>query len=204
MYRLLDHPAVYRLSQNVLAPGGERIYTDHLNRLLKRLPGAAHLLDVGSGPESWLSRVGLNPIGLDVTHAYMAAYRRRGGVAVRASADQLPIAHACMDGVWTMFLLHHLPDDCARNVIKEMIRVCKDDGRVVVIDAVLPVSWWKRPIAHTIRRLDRGRHMRTQSQLVSLLPDSERWAIQRDELCRRIVGLEMLTCICTPTDIRDT
>lgn len=198
MYRLLDHPAIYRLSQNMLAPGGRRMYLNHLRQVLDGLPEVERLLDVGCGPISWLSRVGLNPVGLDVTHAYMKTYRENGGVAVRASADMLPVASASFDGVWTMFLLHHLPDDRARRVIEEMVRVCSSGGRVVVIDAVLPVSIWTRPLAYIIRRLDRGRFMRTEKQIASLLPDPSSWTIRRDELCRRTVGLEMLTCVYTP------
>lgn len=198
MYRLLDHPAIYKLSQITLAPGGERMYLNHLKKVLQQLPPAERLLDVGCGPTSWLSRVGLNPVGLDVTHAYLKTYCENGGVALLASADQIPTASDSFDGVWTMFLLHHLPDDRARGVIREMIRVCAKGGRVVVIDAVLPRSAWSRPLAYAIRRLDRGRFMRTEKQIAALLPDPARWTIQRDELCKRIVGSEMLTCIYTP------
>lgn len=199
MYRLLDHPAVYRLSQTLLAPGGERMFLSYLKQVLGGLPEAGRLLDVGCGPSSWLSRaVGLNPIGLDVTESYMNTYRENGGVAVRAPADHLPIASDSFDAVWTMFLLHHLPEDCARRVIREMVRVCARGGRVVVIDAVMPRSMWTRPLAYAIRRLDRGRFMRTEKQLRLLLPNPSGWTIQRNELCRRIVGSEMLTCIYTP------
>jgi ubiquinone/menaquinone biosynthesis C-methylase UbiE len=198
IYRLLDHPSVYRLSQSMLAPGGERMFINHIGQLLKSQPQARRLLDVGSGPSSWLSRVGLDPIGLDVTDSYMKTYRENGGVAVRASADRLPLAADSIDAVWTMFLLHHLPDDRARRVIQEMVRVCAGGGCVVVIDAVMPRSAWTRPFAYAIRRLDRGRHMRTEQQITSLLPDSSGWTVQRNELCRRIVGSEMLTCIYRP------
>jgi len=199
MYRLLDHPAIYKLSQNILAPGGERMFMDHVRRLLDGHPKADRLLDVGCGPSSWLSRVGLDPIGLDVTGSYMKTYREGGAVALQASADRLPLASNSLDAVWTMFLLHHLPDDRARLVIQEMVRVCASGGCVVVIDAVMPDSIVTRPLAYAIRRLDRGRYMRTEQQLTSLLPDPSGWTVGRNELCRRIVGSEMLTCVYRPT-----
>ena len=97
-----------------------------------------------------------------------------------SSADALPFADGSFQTVWNIGLLHHLPDDVLRRAVHEMLRVCKPGGRVVVIDAVLPRSAWLRPLAWLTRRLDRGRHMRTQSQLESLLGECGSWRFQRE------------------------
>ena len=44
-----------------------------------------------------------------------------------------------------------------RQALDEMRRVCRGNGHVIVVDAVLPVRAWQRPLAYAIRRADRGR-----------------------------------------------
>lgn len=194
LYRLLEHPLAYRLSQLIFAPGATRLLVRRLDRLARQLPISGRLLDVGCGPASWLWQVGGHPLGLDLSFPYSLAFKNAGGIALTGSATALPLADSSFAGVWSIGLLHHLPEDAARQAIEEMLRVCKEGGYVAVLDAVLPVSPWQRPVAHLVRTLDRGRFMRSQTELVSLLPERAGWEINR--FTYTLNGLEILCCVC--------
>ncbi|MFI5365084.1 MAG: class I SAM-dependent methyltransferase [Candidatus Binatia bacterium] len=189
---LLENPWVYRLQTAVLAPGAEAAILRKIEQVLRVLPPAQRLLDVGCGPRSWLFRIGLRPLGADVSLSYLGEYVRAGGSAVAASADVLPIAGGSFDAVWSLGLLHHLPDSVAAAAVREMLRVCRPGGSVVVFDAVLPQSSWRRPLAYAIRRCDRGRFMRPESALRALLPQLVDWHCERFTYAR--TGLEGLLC----------
>lgn len=193
LYRWLDRPWVYRLSQSVLAPRAKTRLTRAIREILQRLPAGRDYLDVGCGPSSSLRGVGLSPVGLDILASYGASYRREGGRAVTGSSADLPFRDGVFDGVWTFGLLHHLPDDTARRTVRDMLRVCRAGGAVVLFDAVLPEPAWRRPLSWAIRRLDRGRHMRRQAALEALLAERERWTCER--LCYSPAGHEGLFCI---------
>lgn len=54
IFRVLDLPRIYRLSQVVLAPGAQRAITRKLGEYTTLFPAAHRILDVGCGPSSWL------------------------------------------------------------------------------------------------------------------------------------------------------
>ena len=190
LYRLLDRPWVYRLQRAVLAPGNTRAFHAKFRDLLTRLPTAEHVLDVGCGPASWLFDLGLHPVGVDVSLSYMQEYRGRGERAVVGSADALPFAAGSWDGVWSIGVLHHLPDAVAAAAVAEMLRVCRPGGYVVVLDAVMPRRAWGQPLAYAIRRLDRGRFVRSEDALRALFPAGVAW--QFDRFTFAWTGLEAL------------
>jgi len=65
-------------------------------------------------------------------------------------------------------------------------RVCRS------FDAVLPIRWWLRPLATAIRRGDRGKFIRSQTTIESLLPKRSLWSIERK--LYSWTGLEMIVC----------
>lgn len=192
-YRLLENPTIYSLSQGLLGPGADRLLTKQLHKSIQTLGLSGSVLDVGCGPASWLWKVGGHPLGLDLSFPYSVAFKNSGGIALTGSATALPLADSSFAGVWSIGLLHHLPEDAARQAIEEMLRVCMEGGYVAVLDAVLPVSPWQRPVAHLIRKLDRGRFMRSQAELVSLLPERAGWEISR--FTYTLNGLEILCSV---------
>ena len=192
IFRVLDLPRIYRLSQALLAPGAEKGITKKIAECMATLPAAHRILDVGCGPSSWLWRAGLHPVGLDLSPKYTAAFGQNQEPAVNGSACELPMRDDCLDAVWSIGLLHHLPDEMARRAVSEMLRVCRPGGYVAVFDAVLPQPAWKRPIAYALRKADRGRYMRRQDHLISLLPADRSWTFERFEYAS--TGLELLGC----------
>jgi SAM-dependent methyltransferase len=192
IYDVLRIPAVYRLSQMILGAGCEQAIRSRIRSILDQLPPGQRVLDVGCGPVSYLWQVGLDPVGLDLEPAYTKAFAKGGREVVTASADNIPFEDGSFDSVWTLGLLHHLPDPVARMAVGEILRVCRPGGYIVVFDAVLPEPAWRRPFAHALRRLDRGRHMRTQAQLESILPPAEILVLER--CTYTYTGLEGLFC----------
>jgi SAM-dependent methyltransferase len=195
LHGILENPAIYRMAQWIFAPGAEMVLTRHLRRLLNELPPQADLLDVGCGPESWLFRFGLMPTGLDISERYVAEWQKRGARATVGSADALPFPDRSFGGIWSIGLLHHLPDDTVRRMMQECMRVCRHEGGyVTILDAVLPRKKWWRPMAYGIRRMDRGRFMRTEKELRALLSPEYNWHTHR--LTYALTGLELLVCVC--------
>ncbi len=191
-HRLLEHPLLYQLSQFLFAPGAERLLTKRLRETSRTWQLSGAILDVGCGPVSWLWKINAKPVGLDISFSYSKAYHKTGETAVTGSATKLPFADNSFDGVWSIGVLHHLPEPEARLMILEMHRVCKPGGYVAIFDAVLPRSPWRRPMAYLVRKLDRGKFMRTQAELEALLTQRSSWSINR--FTYAVNGLEMLLC----------
>ena len=201
LYGLLDRPAIYRLAQLVFAPGAEKLLVRRLDRLARQLSISGRILDVGCGPASWLRKVGGHPVGLDISLPYSLAYHKGGGTAVTGSAVNLPFASSSFDGVWSIGVFHHLPDAMVLQAMAEMLRVCAPGGQVVVLDAVLPQPW-RRPLASLVRRLDRGKFMRSQAAFEALLQDRPCWSASR--FTYTVNGLEMLCCVYNRSPVGET
>jgi SAM-dependent methyltransferase len=178
--------ALYRLTQSVLGPDAAH----EVMRRTARIPRRGRHLDVGGGPASWLWREGLKPIGVDLAADRAAAY----GIAVSASAAALPFAGDSFDVSWSFGLLHHLCDRDVRLTIAELRRVTRPGGHVVIFDGVLPERPFERPLASLIRRMDRGRWLRRQEALESLLDRRDAWTLER--FTYTATGLEGVLCAC--------
>lgn len=175
-------PALYKLSQSLLAPGAVQSVVRHM----ESRPGRA--LDVGCGPSSWLWSAGMNPVGVDIALDSVRAF----GPAVVASATALPFADGTFDTVGSFGLLHHLPDDAARAAIREMRRVTSAEGLTIVFDGVLPHRGWTRPLAWLIRRMDRGSWMRREEAFEALFDSPAPW--RRVRFTYSYTGLEGVIC----------
>jgi SAM-dependent methyltransferase len=185
-------PWLHRFIQRAAAPDAERRIREMLEQWVNDHPPPGRCLDVGCGTDSWLRVLGLRPQGVDFDARRIAAFERRNGWAVRASATALPFADSAYDSVWSFGLLHHLPDDDARLVLKEMRRVTRVGGCTVIFDAVLPRVAWQRPLAALLRRMDRGKWMRSLESLEGLFAPFGVW--ERKRLTYALTGLEGLLC----------
>jgi SAM-dependent methyltransferase len=175
LYRVLEMPLVYRTAQFVLAPGMDGIVTNLLSRTLARIPTPATILDVGCGPSSWLWKLGMKPVGLDLCHAYTKKFRDAGNLSVTASAAMVPFPADSFDLVFSYGLLHHLPEAMARDTVGEIIRVTRAGGHVVIFDPMLPKAAWRRPQAWALCKLDRGKFIRPQGIYESRILRTPEW-----------------------------
>lgn len=193
LYRLLELPAVYRLSQALLAPGGDAALKRLYGRLLQDVPRGACLLDAGCGPSDRLEHPGLRSVGLDISFPYMRERARDGLSGVVASATSMPFDADAFDVVLNVGLLHHLADDQVVAAVREFRRVCRHGGRVIVLDAVMPRQPAKRPIAYAIRRFDRGTHVRSETAHRRLLDEAGEWRHERHTYT--LNGLELVLSV---------
>jgi SAM-dependent methyltransferase len=102
---------------------------------------SCRVLDVACGPgllAQPLAHVAREVIGCDFTPAMLARAERDRRVDnlryERADARALPYPDASFERVVTRFSFHHFDDK--RAVMRELVRVCKPGGRVLVSDAV--------------------------------------------------------------------
>ena len=199
IYRLLNIPWVYRLSQSLLAPGGEKELHSQIGQMVSFFSSGLRHLDVGCGPSSLFWKHGLDPVGIDLSYPYLLHFVKRGKQAVNGSCISLPFQTNTFDCVWSIGLLHHLPEYFARLAVNEMIRVTANMGHVVIVDNVLPQRRFHRPIAWLLRKLDRGRYVRDQNQLEKLLPDRPAWRCER--FSYSLYNLECLRCMYQKTTL---
>jgi len=107
--------------------------------------GKARILDVACGTGSALNQLALaHPDekywGLDLSPFYLRhAARRLASVKdlslVAENAERMPLADASFDVVTSVFLFHELPERAQMNVLREMRRVLKPGGLLVIEDA---------------------------------------------------------------------
>jgi ubiquinone/menaquinone biosynthesis C-methylase UbiE len=107
--------------------------------------GPLRLLDVACGTGRTLHQLAvthpaLRLYGVDLSPAYVRLARRRladvAEVALAVeNAEALPFADAAFDVVTSVYLFHELPRNARRNVVREMFRVVRPGGMVVIEDS---------------------------------------------------------------------
>jgi len=103
-------------------------------------------LDVGCGTGRLLAFLhdawpGMRLAGLDLSPPYLAEARRLIGRTARVkliegAAEALPFDDASLDLVVSSFLMHELPADVRIAALREMARVARPDGLVVIVDSI--------------------------------------------------------------------
>lgn len=97
------------------------------------------VLDVAAGTGRMISTCfdcdkDVHYVGLDssVTMLNSTKKKNKKVTLIRGDAEHLPFEDNTFDVVFTFHLLWHLPGDVQLNIIKEMNRVCKKGGSVVI------------------------------------------------------------------------
>lgn len=99
-------------------------------------------------------------VGMDLTRPYIAfAGRNRPGSFSVMDGARLGLEDASFDATLVLGVFHHLPDDIVRGAVRELHRVLKPGGRLLVIEDVPPPTWLNLP-GHLMHMLDRGGYIR--------------------------------------------
>jgi ubiquinone/menaquinone biosynthesis C-methylase UbiE len=158
---VLHRAAAYDLFVWLMSGGRESAFRDRILRLARLQPGEA-VLDVGCGTGTLAiaakRQVGAagKACGIDASPEMLARARRksrRAGMEVaftEAPAQALPFPDASFDAVMTTVMLHHLPRPARAECAREIRRVLKPGGRVLVVD--FAVSQEKGLLAHLHQR----------------------------------------------------
>jgi SAM-dependent methyltransferase len=138
------------------------------------------VLDVACGPGlvvAAFARVARHVTGIDVTPGMLARARELTAGLDNVSFDQsdvlpLPYPDASFSCVVSRFAFHHFQDPGA--VLREMRRVCRPGGRVVVCDLLASNEDAKAKAFHRVELLRDPSHARalTLSELRGLFPTS--------------------------------
>ncbi len=107
--------------------------------LLRRMAGQGPILDVGCGTGVLLQRIAAwepEAAGVDASAEMLAVTREKRGLpAVCALSSSLPFLSDTFATAFCVALLHHLADpDVVAETIREMVRVVRPGGAVVLID----------------------------------------------------------------------
>lgn len=139
-----------------------------------------HLLDVGTGPgylalaASRLVAPDGAAVGIDASPEMIDRARtlaaRKGAKAeyLVAAAESLPFDDGAFDVVVSRLVLHHLPGDLKQQALREMVRVLKPGGRLLIADlASPPANGAHHLAAHVL-----GSHPETGASLERLVLDA--------------------------------
>lgn len=185
---LLDHPALWNLSQ-LLISDGQRA-TKRWARAWLGARDGDRLLDVccgtgefaplfptraGGGQGEGLARY----LGVDLNEQFIDYARERYGASggwefAAADATTLRLAPGSFDRALFVNSMHHFPDELNRGILREVARVLRPGGRLVVIDMVGDDP---RPTRRFFLDRDRGEYLRPLAAQLALV--EEVFAIER-------------------------
>jgi ubiquinone/menaquinone biosynthesis C-methylase UbiE len=152
------------------------------------------VLDIACGPGAFVLAlaprvkhargVDLTPEMLRRARAYQAEKQIPNAAFVRGDAEQLPFADGVFDLVSCQCSFHHMPKP--QLVLREMVRVGKPEGRLVIIDPLAPESDTKYEIYNRIEQLRDPSHTLTLrlTEFLNLF-DQEGLEMLRQSLRRR-------------------
>lgn len=107
-------------------------------------PGRNRVLDVGTGTGRTLHQLcRVHPthryFGVDLSGPYIDRAREllqgRDVSLLIDNAEKLPLASGSFDAVTSVFLFHELPVSARRNVLREMRRILRPGGLLVIMDS---------------------------------------------------------------------
>ena len=152
--RVMEIPWVYRAWQ---APFQEQ----KLAPLLRHndLASVRRVLDVGCGPGTNAPHFrGMDYLGLDINAEYVDRARARYGMRFEvADVTRWQVRGEAFDFILVNSFFHHVGDEDALRILEHLATLLTPDGRIHVLDLVLPDA--PTP-ARLLARLDRGDYPR--------------------------------------------
>jgi len=152
--RVMEIPWVYRAWQ---APFQEQKLAPLLRH--NELSIVRRVLDVGCGPGTNAPHFrGMDYLGLDINAEYVERARARYGMRFEvADVTRWQVRGEAFDFILVNSFFHHVRDEDALRILEHLATLLTPDGRIHVLDLVLPDA---PTLARLLARLDRGDYPR--------------------------------------------
>jgi SAM-dependent methyltransferase len=137
-----------------------------------RIKPGQRVLDIGCGPADILAYLpdGVDYHGYDSEPNYIETardrYAGRGSFAVRMISSETVGDVGTVDVVMALGVVHHLNDADADILFATAAKVLREGGHVVTLDPAFLKG--QNPIARLLAALDRGKHVRTPDEYLSI------------------------------------
>jgi SAM-dependent methyltransferase len=138
-------------------------------------------LDLGCGPGAFADAFASDDyVGVDMNAGYIEwAKTHREGTFIASDARSVPLPDQRFDQALIFGLLHHLPDDMTREVLREARRLLVPGGRVLVMEDIPAISRLNL-IGHLIHHIENGEHIRPQADYRRLF--DEFFRVENEEI----------------------
>lgn len=151
---------------------GQRVALNRVTEQIEALGHPAVIVEIGGGTGAFRQCCPRSAyICLDSDPAKLRGYRTKfpDGLCILGDGAQVPVADKSLDLVMCIAVLHHIPSEFLPSLMREVDRVLKPDGRLLVLDPV-----WKptRLPGRLLWRYDRGSFPRTATALETMVAES--------------------------------
>lgn len=156
LYKALENPAIYDITQKLL--GGDRAYKKLREAIAAHIKDISYnkVLDLGCGTGLFTDCFKGDYTGIDINEEYIKKARAyKKGTFRTGDATALQFEDETFDLVFTLGVLHHLDAGSREKMLKEMRRVCKTGGHILIVDGLVP-SNRLNIIGYVLAKLDRG------------------------------------------------
>lgn len=131
-----------------------------------QIPPTARVLDAGCGTGrlAWVVKSGqpaAEVIGLDADPRVLTIARRKAAQRdldvkfFEGSIERMPFPDGGFDLVFSVLVLHHLPEEIKAQACREMFRVLRPGGRAIIADFAPPHGWVASAVATVMRHFER-------------------------------------------------
>jgi ubiquinone/menaquinone biosynthesis C-methylase UbiE len=177
--RISDHPVLFIFLRGLLENDFKAIRA--IIRRELRVGAGLATLDLGCGPGAFADVFdGDDYTGADLNARYIEHARRtRKGAFLHADARKLDVPDGRFHQVLIFGLLHHLPDEDVRAVLREACRVLAPGGRILAIEDIPALSKLNL-IGHLVHHAENGEHIRPADEYRRLYREHAR--IEREEI----------------------
>jgi ubiquinone/menaquinone biosynthesis C-methylase UbiE len=177
--KVSDHPVLFIVLRGILENDFKAIRA--VIRKDLKLGQGLRSLDLGCGPGAFADLFdGDDYVGVDLNARYIDHARRtRKGAFLVGDARRVELPDGRFDQVLIFGLLHHLPDEDVRAVLKECRRLLAPGGRILAIEDIPAISRLNL-IGHLIHHVENGEHIRPADEYRRLYGEAAR--VEREEV----------------------
>jgi ubiquinone/menaquinone biosynthesis C-methylase UbiE len=179
--RISDHPVLFIFFRSILENDFKAIRATIRKEM--QLGKGLRSLDLGCGPGAFSDLFeGDDYVGADLHRGYIEwARKHRRGTFIVSDAKQVELPDQRFDQVLIFGMLHHLPDEDVRAVLREVRRMLVPGGRALLIEDIPAVSRLNL-IGHLIHNVENGEHIRPVEEYRKLYLEAGR--LENEEVLR--------------------